>query len=239
MYGKRSFFRRRATKPKAKVVKRRYFGRKRYNRRSKAPLYKMPIAGIPSNRKLIKCRYFEQFNIVQGVTPISDTVLSLNSFWDPNQTSFTHSPMGWTQWNDKYKSYCVKYADVKVYANRISSTSGNVAVALMQSMESIPITSNTVRFMEEPRIYKKMLSSGAVGNKPTYLHKFYNMRKIFGVTDTDDNDDMTALMNANPLKQAWLHIMMMDISNYGSNAVNFSVQIDYYVELMEPLYLLQ
>lgn len=232
MYGKR-YFKRSAAKPKARVVKRSFLRRKPMRRPFKNAIQKMPIAGIPYDRKLIKCRYIDTFTYATGSTPVTDNVISLNSFYDPDRVSFSHSPLGYSTWSALYNHYCVKFVNVRLTIQRQGTDNTMGALGLYLKNDNIPLTTGINQLMESGKIKYRFMPQGNT-NYPVTITKRINLRKWFGVSNLDDNQELGAAINANPAKELWMHMCAFSPNGSYSPALQVSFQIDYFVELSEP-----
>lgn len=186
-----------------------------------------------------KLRYVQTNAYTTGAAGIMGTqqVYSLNSLYDPDQTSTGHQPYLF----DQYAGLYAKYRVDAVKVNMLWSTVGNAnadmmtAYCLQPSQGGISLTGLGIDRCAEIQSVTTGLVSPS-GNTRTMEQSFYiPLHKIEGISKKkyQDEDAYSALCTADPASQCQLSVDVGSPSGVAGEACICQVTLDYYCTFFE------
>lgn len=200
---------------------------KRGKNRSRSYTTKIKTVSPLPPRVITKLRYSAQF-ISSGSA--LDNQMRLNGLFDPDYTGVGHQPYG-------FDTYAAIYAKYRVFACaytiKATSTSGTVPVSMtiVPNNTNSPFTNSTLA-MESPRAKTTMLAYAAprVISGKIYLPALVGGSNVNYKADDRYQADITGV----PAEVMNLHIVTSDMAGNASTAVQYSIEMVYYVEFYDP-----
>lgn len=212
---------------------RRRVRRRRYNPR------KAILSGFPS-QKLVKLRYIDtNVTLDAGVGLTQEYVYRANSVFDPDHTGIGHQPMGFDQWAGIYNRYTVLGAKITVVYNPSAAgsvTAGYVGITLSGDTNPLSNYTSINNILESKLTGARTTITGMnqMLGKETRISKNFSAKKFFGVKDVQDGASLSALVGANPAKDAYFSVWQASIDGNNPASASLTVKIDYIVLMREP-----
>lgn len=220
-----------------------YFKKKNTKSRArKNKLYKSMQVGLPRTN-IVKLRYVSQTTINAGVGNIASHVIRANGLYDPTVAVGGHQPLGFDEWSQLYSNYTVIGSRCKVTASTGATTSNYgppAMIGIMLSSDTSLPTSSLVNAMEQGRtVFKPVAEASTKGSDGVVLTKSFSAKKFFGVNNIKDNqDDLGALISADPARQAYFKIAVGSLdASTDPEPINIVAVIDYIVMFTTPKFL--
>lgn len=223
------------TRSRSAAAKKRRFGKKRWNKRSKATTVNRGLTPI-APRFITKLKYVGE----SGMTSTSSTPalyqFNLNSLYDPDRTGTGHQPIGYDQLSGLYDRY-------RVFACswRIDVTGSATFWFTVLPFDGINLASNTNRTLiqEMPRAVTK---TGDNNNRHAMFKGHISLPRLRGQTSVEyKGDDLNSgLMGnvgtgSNPTDALTLNLFgYSDNQASATVSFNFRVQLMYHCELYDP-----
>jgi len=191
-----------------------------------------------NNSQSVKLRYFDAWNVETGVGTFGEQIFALNSIYDPDETGVGGTPTGAAAWAGLYQKYKVTGAKIRVTANNVDGTVPAMAGYFLTGPGGDKTASSgtdlSQRLTEGKNAWYRLSQAKDQANqmmvfKPQYI----DFAKLVGRGYYDE--EYSALMGANPSK-----LINMTFGCCGwfgtetSVAVQFAVQITYYVTFSNP-----
>lgn len=142
-----------------------------------------------------------------------------NSLFDPDFTGGGTQPLGFDQWATFYSRYKVHSASLSLRIMNIS-TSQAVQVVLVPTITSLLTSGNIQDVANMPYARSKFIQI-AGGNAFSMLRNNIMTKVIRGENIRDD--DYSALITSNPIKQYHWHIAIQDITSL-LDIINVTIQ---------------
>lgn len=199
--------------------------------RQQVPIGRGPIS--PS--AVVSLRYQEHY-ISDGFA--GDKIWRLNSIFAPsaNGLGTAHQPLGRDQYAAFYNRYRVLGARVKVMFILNKTVTDGAFVGILADNNDV-VYSNILNGGEQQRSITKFISPDG---PPVSLVRYFDCAKVTGVTKAAYKDDrFQAIFGQNPSENIMLHVLHSTPQNGGllANELHIRVQLDYKVEMFDPLHL--
>jgi len=214
----------------------------RSNRRYGASAYDAPINSPFPRNKYVTLTYSDMnsITVTSGVPALKQ--YRLNSMYDPDLTGAGHKPryfnsyLGAVSGDAPYHKYRVFGALVTLRFYNQNTTAATIANCAMRGYPSasggLPAGATADELRELPGTKVGLLT--AMYSKPMcVLKKYYSIKRILGVKDLRDEDDASAVYNANPTNQAYLDFAVYPIDQATTANYVVEVTIKYYAQLYE------
>lgn len=212
-------------KPRKRLDKSSYVGRG-------AVIHPSVSSPLPQTFKC-NLRYTE-YNKFAALGVSTDTyVLRANSAYDPDYSFGGHQPRGWDQLSQMYNKYVVLGSKLTVTFNNQLSTPVIVGIAEMNS----PTATTHNEYIEGINrvTYKQLSGNTGSSNQVTVVEK-HSPKRFFGISNVKDDDNLRAVISANPVNNAYWHMFCYDMGMATvSNAVYYTYQIEYIILFSEPV----
>lgn len=213
--------------------RRKFKGKKRYQKPSEVIVHKM--SGVP-DAILIKLSYFQQINPAAG-TGVLDWVFRGNSIYHPDLTgSGTTNVLYFAQWAAFYSRY-------RVYGSKITvdgvSRDGTIACQLVVLPRDDTATLTFIKAQEYGRTARsKMMPISQ--QYPVRVHNYCSTRQAMGLSksEVDSEFDLTGSLIAPsiPNQGWWWHVVTEQADGAtGHLDAILSLKITYYVKLYEVI----
>lgn len=218
-------------KYKTKIKSRR---RPRQKKRAVSRPMRMPLGGFPNHKK-VRLRYTEVVALNPGATE-AQNVFRANSVFDPNLTGAGHQPLYYDVWSGLYSHYTVLGS--KIVATRCLNTTTDptpLVYGIHLGIGSTSTVAMTAEELIEQKNNNRWINAGSpsLSGKNLRLAQYFSPRKFFGVKDPEDDDGSTALVTANPTRDAYFSLWARPIGGATSTAQQFIVEIEYLVSFSE------
>lgn len=224
--------------------------KKTYQKRRQVRVIKprVPLNGV-QNTEIVKLRYVEHLHIPGGSGSHNHRYRA-NSLYDPNYSSTGHQPMGFDQLATRYNHYQVLGSRIKICSVAAGTTSaeGDAPSWVTVSLQDNP-TQDYANFtgMLESRPYGKtqklFVSAYAPWNQSPdkndqkVISAYYDPKKMFGLNKStlNANEDLKALVNANPQEDAIYHVCAWPVASNGTrDGIDLLIEMDFTVKFSEP-----
>lgn len=171
--------------------------------------------------------YEDVITINPGAGAAGTHVFSANGVYDPDITGVGHQPRGRDEIAALYNHYTVTAAYIQV---RACKHNGEELWGVAVRDDATGFT--TINDFAEYRNSKYMISN-TIGVRQELLSHKVVPKQFLGKKDTFE-DDISALVGANPAEQVYFHVVMGDLYGGDAAATGFEVRISYYVTFSEP-----
>lgn len=219
------------TTKNGKVSKKR--SRVRLNPRSLVPKVLSP-SGFPSNH-IVKQRFCTFVSLTQGIGPLPAYTFRANSVYDPDFTSggaFDAQPMGFDQMAAAYGKYVVVNSTITVDWASTAAGQGNNYVVGVYLDENSTYPYTTWQGLREAKMGTSQLLTHQRNSRKTIAK--YNPKRLFGIKDVTDNDDLVSVVTTNPTRGAFFTMWMQPLNGTTEENIQCMVTIDYDVMYMSP-----
>lgn len=171
-----------------------------------------------------------------GTAPLVRHEFRASSLFDPDLTGAGLQPQHFDTWKALYNHYLVHA--VKVVANFKNTSDVDMRVGIAIDAENSAWSGrNAFNMVTARRCKSKFLKARPAGQDyPRVSVTFYvYLKEFFGVKDMADNDELSALVTADPAENAYLSILSGSAdSSTLTHSVDFDATITYYSEMFEP-----
>jgi len=210
--------------------------RRRFRRRRGA-FNTVRIARSPiARRTIVKMRYCDRLPILPGTSGIATSYqYRANSAHDPDYTGIGHQPLGYDEWSTFYDRYTVLGSKITVTVVPTgASGSADTCICNLRVSEDTTTTGNMTELTEQGDTRYTIVTDSDNNGKVT-LRKKFSPKRFFGVNKVMDNDDLSAPIGANPVKEAYYTFSIASLSTATSAAVvHCYVTIEYIVAFTSP-----
>jgi len=187
----------------------------------------VPVFPARTTRRL---RYSTSASITGTAGVVGTYIFSANGLYDPDVTGTGHQPMGFDQLMLSYNHYFVTAAKIYVGFRNSSVTNPNVAIRVVADATATTVVDT---IMEYGLLNTDVLDYKGTSGSVKRLTESVSIRKIQGVDDILDCEELGGTAATNPVEQTYFHIVTWDIS--GTNyTVLFDVVIEYTAVFVEP-----
>jgi len=201
----------------------------------------MPLGGF-GNKKLVKLRYVEEFQLDTGLASTLTQIYRANSVFDPNFTWVGHQPMMFDGWATLYNRYVVfgSRASCVYTPSEVKDNTTAYYGFFLSSDPSFPSVSMQPSQILEQRNTGRYRIAGAYNSAqnigPRAVFKKFSAKKYFGVSDVKDNEHLGALVTTNPLNPAYFIFWCSSVQGDNPPVLGFKITIDYIVQFSELQY---
>lgn len=219
------------SKPRRKYYRKRRRYIRNYRKRQNNNISTMVVRGtsVIPDRLFVKLKYsvVTTFN----TTGVNAFVMRGNSLFDPELTGAGHQPRGFDQWSVLYSRYKVHKSSIQVMA--VNNDSDINYVAVVPGIETVLNYANPQDITEHPYVKYRYLAPGANGPSQASLWNSQTTKSIRGEKILDD--DYSALINANPAKQWYWHVLCSAANEAIAPLCTCQINIVYYAEFYRRL----
>lgn len=173
-----------------------------------------------------------------GIPSVSN--FRCNGIYDPDQTGSGHQPLGHDEVALLYRHYVVLGSKITVRAIPTTSASGVPMIIALQTKDVTTGPASATNLIENNRSSYRIMG-GLQGGASSHtggltLSKTYSPKRFYNIVDTKDNlNRLGATFGADPTEEAFFQLSLTSLDEASStNAVSFSVDIEYTVALSEP-----
>ncbi len=163
----------------------------------------------------------------------------LGSLYDPDYTGTGHQPYMYDQLTTIYNKYIVEKVDYRVRFRQIASspiTSLWCGLSLLTDTNVAASASGDTLNEIRERSTALLAPLAAVNNAANF--KTWSgsvvLRQLFGVSEMQyygDQEDFAALNNANPTRQCFLELCLMDPDSGSSTTVEADIELIYHAKM--------
>lgn len=183
-------------------------------------------------------KYADYFSLNPGASSFASYVFSANGCFDPNISGVGHQPRGFDQWMAMYQRYTVIASKISIVcANTLTGApQENILVSVWPTVNTVVPLSFPYDLIE-PKGAKWMAFTN--GNTLTVtkpnpkLINYINCLQWFSKANTDD-DTISGLSSSNPTRQVYWVIACGLDGGSDIAQINFTVDIEYYVQFDIP-----
>lgn len=190
---------------------------------------------VVPNSRIVKMRFAVNEGLIRSMESAAGGLVSYtykaNSPYDPHEGAGTHQAYGFDQWMTFFRKGVVlgsKIVGHFVHANN-DDANRPMWVGISISRDDTAITSKA-QIQEDPRSRMKVLA--ADGNKVT-VAQYYSAKKMSGVKNPSDEDDLKFGENGDPAKLYYYHVCAYGMAAQTETAY-FTGHITFLCRLMEP-----
>lgn len=183
--------------------------------------------GPVAQKTIVSLKYTSVWTF-DGIT--FDKRFNLNSIFAPEYSGGTQ-PLGRDQYATFYNRYRVLKCRVKILAHAASG--GQKIVCIPDNSPAAFADMSIALQQRDASVHQFMSIPGQ-----TVIKRTFYPHRITGVSKKDYGDDrFQAVMTASPTEQILLHVCQATVDNVASaaNAVLFTIELHYSVELFDPL----
>jgi len=166
-----------------------------------------------NDRTIVKLRYVESLALDAGIGTHAYHTWRVNSIYDPNFSGPGHQPMGHDFYTQAYERYTVLGAKVTFigYQPQNDPAYGQyLSIVIDQQSTYTPQPLDNI--MEQRKVPFRFICGANARNLGKVTAKF-SPKKLFGIKDLSDNDDLSAPCTSNPDRVAYCHTI---VSGYES-----------------------
>jgi len=185
-------------------------------------------AGPVPQRSFVTLKYCIGY---QSPSTIFDKPFNLNSIYSP-EVSGGHQPLGRDQYGALYNRYRVWSCSARVQATSYGTKP--MAFALVPNNSTSTYSAFDVACEQKGAIMKVIPVQG----QTISIYKKFSCRQITGTDKKGYMDDrFQALFGATPTENIILHLVFADTQSgaLGNGDIQFRINLEYYVELFDPL----
>jgi len=187
------------------------------------------------NRLETKLKYAEHVLITGTSGALGLYVFNASSLYDPNYTGTGHQPRGFDQIMPLYDHFVVLNSEIRVqFVNQTANVTTMAGLALSSTVTN---QGDWDDYAEGPR--SAVMSCGAIatsGMLPPYEARMkYSATKFLGIPDPVTADKLQGTISANPVDNAFYHLIFQDAAETTTVSVRCLVEIEYHVVFIEPL----
>lgn len=189
--------------------------------------------GIP-DRMFVKLKYVQSFymNYTSGNPTVKE--FRVNSPYDPDYTATGHQPLYYDQYQALYKrqrTYGCKY-NITIM-NYDTAAASEVIVTLK---EQTAVLTNWDTICEQTYTQCRNVDIEGSGRSQATIKGYANMAKITGNRKSTIATDMDyqSLMNANPLRQAFISLQQRGMAGIAGN-VYVKIELIYFTQLFDRI----
>lgn len=230
---------------KARVAKRKAARKSTTNRRStvkpfsrynpKVTTNRLGLVGFPNNR-VVKMRYADTELLTSTSGSLAVSTWRANSIFDPDFTGIGTQPLGYDQWAQFYNHYIVIGSKISCEVSWVSSgaSAGPCVVGIILDDDGNLIPTDYLAIMEQGKSISMHINPSSA-NASRAINSSYSAKKFNNITDIKDNrDSLGASFGANPTDPAFFHLFAQSADLGSTNAIRFTLLIDFIVILGEP-----
>lgn len=180
---------------------------------------------------IVKLRYVEFITLNPGVGTLAYHTFRASSVFDPNYSGGGHQPNGFDQWANFYDQYIVLGAKCTFMPYVYATGVGDSCFAACQCTIKSPITATTLDELMEQRDtpYRALISKD--GKSYGKVVSYYSPRKIYGIKDVKDANQLRCGVGENPNWCAYFHVYVGGLNPADDPTVtSCRVVIDYIVQ---------
>ena len=182
-------------------------------------------------RMVAKLRYCETITLSSSLLSIQNANFACNSIYDPNLSGSGHQPYGHDTYSNIYNQYTVLASTLKMTVVRANDSSRALTYGVGIEDSVSTSLANTV-WAERPTYKVACGNQGNASSKPLYIT--WNRKKRFPSPDVYRT--LSAPFGTNPSEIEIFNLFVEDPSGTNiSTGVNVLVEIDYTVEMYEPI----
>jgi hypothetical protein len=195
------------------------------------------VGGFPDHAR-VKLRYVSNFSSSPAGVTATDYVFRGNGCFDPDVTGTGFQPANWDDWSAQYTRYrCWGSSISWSIANSATGTVDVVyAVIGPRHLPSI-ITTQAAQANFQAQPYTVLQQTSLYRNGARSQSGFMKMstEKFLGLTRTEflGNDDLTALVSADPSHQWYWHFTLSVADQSSTVPHYFNVAVEYDVEFWD------
>ncbi len=189
----------------------------------------------------VRLRYCDRVQLTTAGSVNTATTYSfrLGSLFDPDYTGTGHQPYQYDQLTTVYNKYVVEKVDFRVRFRQVASspiTSLWCGYSLLTDTNAnASANGDTLNEIRE-RSTALVAPLAAVNNKANFQTWSGSvvLRQLFGVTEMQyygDQEDFAAIYNANPSRQCFLELCLMDPDSGSSTTVEADVELVYHAKM--------
>lgn len=186
-----------------------------------------PVFPARISRRL---RYSTNVQLVSASGAVATHVFSANGAYDPDITGAGHQMMGFDQMMLSYNHYVVTSSKITCTFKNTSSTLPTVSIFVGASATPITVIDQIVEYGTLTR--DTLEFKGVTGDVKT-LDAYCSIKKIQGVDDVVDVQDLQGNAAANPAEQSYFHVQCWDAAA-ASSTINVDVMLEMNIIFKEP-----
>lgn len=185
-----------------------------------------------SDRLRVKLKYVELINHSVAFTNAVQ-VFRANSLFDPNFTGVGAQPRYFDQWAAVYQQYRVYGCRMKI---SVTCTSAATPIHVATVFTDSDPSSESFIDISEARYgkYHGMISQNTAGPQTRIFSRYMTMRKLHGVKDLANSDDLAAQVTTNPADPSFVAYALQSIDAVGTTSAFVRVELTYYAEFFGP-----
>lgn len=204
------------------------------NRKKFGSLIPNQIYGDTFPREMkVTLNYHDFFAIVTTAGVSNDHTFNLNSIFDPDLSGTGHQPLGSDQWATLYGRYRVD--SVRATVTGVTNSTHGAVYVMIANNTTTALTDSYV-IMESP---DKISAVCNLGGPSVRISKSFDLAKVNGVTRevyrTDDR--YQSQFGSNPTERIVLHVGTFESLLGAGVDNNYTIELNYYVTLFDPLQL--
>eukprot|EP00487_Bulimina_marginata_P010824 TRINITY_DN5_c0_g1_i10.p1 TRINITY_DN5_c0_g1~~TRINITY_DN5_c0_g1_i10.p1 ORF type:complete len:232 (-),score=-4.00 TRINITY_DN5_c0_g1_i10:213-908(-) len=193
-------------------------------------VYKNP-SPLPMRFKAV-LRYSDPNEQFQPAIANVGKVFSCNGIYDPDITRVGHQPSGFDQLMSMYDHYVVIGARITTTFVNNDNNHGVVCAIDVRDRNTIE---PDMRVVQESGTCKTVvLSSENSGKGSCTMTYNVNPNKFLGRSKPLSDPDLKGSDAANPVEQAYFHVMMLSLDGASADSTNISSLLEYQVIFIEP-----
>lgn len=183
-------------------------------------------------KKRCTVTYYTNSAVTSGASSAGAYVFSANGLYDPDITGSGGQPMGFDQMMIYFNHYTVHSCRIRVvFGSNSSALRATVALMTSGSSTAVTVIENAV---ENGDIAFQVLEfAGTFGGTATFTRNL-DIGRFQAVVDVLDDPNMRGDATANPVEQAYYHLMVWCADSSTVVSAGFQVVLEYDVTFHEP-----
>lgn len=215
-----------------------YKRRGRRHRRRGVPMLALGRSPIP-RKSLVKLRYCTRVPINPAAGVTNSHIFRANSLFDPDSTGVGHQPLGFDQWINFYKEYCVLGSKITVTPINISTTIPLQFGVVLRQFQLPGMAVDPTLLIEQGDSNWKYV--GNLNNSATKSVSLkFSTKRFLGVKNPIDEKDLRGDDTVNPSMEGFYQVWCAAADGAADPAsIVFQVTIDYIAMFIQPQALAQ
>lgn len=221
-----------------KTLKRRYGGKRRFNKFSKKKRTVNKVRGITGfpDAMITKLKYVT-FQTLSGTSGVIDYhTFAGNSCYDPDVTGAGHQPNGFDEYSTLYYKYRVHGCKISIIGTNVTDAVPTV-MGLQTSTDST-YTAVYSDMVEQPRTIATVIGGKEGQGNSKKLKLYMSAKTLFGEKNIRD-EDYSAAVTANPSKLFYYKLFAQASNAASTWQIQANIKLTYYVEFFDRKLLTQ
>lgn len=158
---------------------------------------------------MVTMRYTQLVSVPSTAGSMGAHSFRANSINDPDYTGTGHQPRGYDEMSLIFKRYTVLGATCTAqYMPEGNVIGATQCFAILLNHDATLTATKAANLIERKQARWKLRNTYAGQSAPVSVRgKRYNAKRFWGLADVNDNDDVSALVTADPIKAAYFHVM--------------------------------